>query len=98
MIKTSSGIILAFSENREVSCHDTKPPHQIVLRRSLDDGKSWGPLILVAEDKVAPCKNCPKVPSNPNGVEITLNDGRKAILIHYEYVTFYSPLNLKYPL
>ena len=36
MIKTSSGIILAFSENREVSCHDTRPPHQIVLRRSFD--------------------------------------------------------------
>ena len=56
MIKTSSGTILAFSENRVVSCHDTKPPHHIVLRRSEDDGKSWGPLILVAEDKVPPCK------------------------------------------
>jgi iduronate 2-sulfatase len=84
MIKTSSGTLLAFAENRDQSCHDSKPPHQIVLRRSFDDGKSWGPLILVAEDKVAPCKKCPKVPSNPNSVEITLNDGRKAILLHFD--------------
>ena len=56
MIKTSSGILLAFSENREVSCHDSKPPHQIVLRRSMDDGETWGPLILVAKDELPPVK------------------------------------------
>ena len=86
MIRTSSpsNILLAFSENRDNSCHDTHPPHQIVLRRSFDDGKTWGPLILVAEDKNPPCKNCPKVPSNPNGVEVTTSDGRRAILLHYD--------------
>ena len=91
IIKTSSNVLLAFSENRTKSCHDHVGEHAIVLRRSLDHGETWGPLILVAKDLKPPCPKCPKVPSNPNSVEITTADGRRAILIHYD--TMNSPLH-----
>ena len=48
IIKTSSNVLLAFSENRTKSCHDHVGEHAIVLRRSLDHGETWGPLILVS--------------------------------------------------
>ena len=63
IIKSSSGVLLAFSENRTKSCHDHVGEHAIVLRRSLDHGETWGPLILVAKDLKPPCPHCPKVPS-----------------------------------
>ena len=83
IIKSSSGVLLAFSENRTKSCHDHVGEHAIVLRRSLDHGETWGPLILVAKDlnfRALTVQKCH--PSN--GVEITTADGRRAILIHYD--------------
>ena len=92
IIKTSTNILLAFSENRTKSCHDHAGEHAIVARRSLVHGLTWGPLIQVAKDLKPPCPNCPKVPSNPNSVEISTADGRRAILIHYD--TMNSPEHL----
>ena len=31
-----------------------------------------------------PCPGCPAAISNPNPVEVTLADGKKAILMHYD--------------
>jgi sialidase-1 len=83
IIKTQKGTLLAFAENRITGCSDNNE-HHIVLRRSKDDGKTWGALITVVKAKDPPCKGCPKALSNPNPVEVTLKNGSKAILLHYD--------------
>ena len=46
--------MLAFSENRITDCGDNGPHHDLVLRRSSDNGKTWGPMITVVHGKI-PC-------------------------------------------
>eukprot|EP01045_Picozoa_sp_COSAG04_P007721 COSAG04_NODE_410_length_14788_cov_3.137926_11_plen_108_part_01 len=58
IIRTSKGTLLAFSENRISDCGDNGPHHALVVRRSEDLGKTWGPMITVAEGTV-PCPGCP---------------------------------------
>ena len=83
IIKTQSGTLLAFAENRISDCGDNGPHHALVLRRSLDMGKTWGPMIQVVEGTV-PCPGCPAAISNPNPVEVTREDGSRAILLAYD--------------
>ena len=83
IIKTHTGTLLAFAENRMTDCGDNGKHHALVLRRSSDGGKSWGPMSTVVEGTV-PCPGCPAAISNPNPVEVTLANGQKAILMHYD--------------
>jgi len=94
IIKTSAGTLLAFAENRETSCGDNGK-HSLVLRRSLDNGTSWGAMQTVMVGPV-PCPGCPAAVSNPNPVEVTLPDGRKAVLLHYD--TMNNPSKAKHGL
>ena len=48
IVQTNQGTVLAFCEGRKNGCSDTGDI-DIVLRRSVDGGKSWGPLELVAD-------------------------------------------------
>jgi sialidase-1 len=41
------GTILAFAEERGAGCGDNGLGHNVVLKRSSDGGRSWGPLIRV---------------------------------------------------
>ena len=83
IIRTSRGTLLAFSENRVSDCGDNGAHHDLVLRRSVDEGETWLPMQLVRHGTV-PCPGCPAAISNPNPVEITLADGKsKAILPGY---------------
>lgn len=83
IIKTSTGSLLAFAENRMTDCGDNGKHHALVMRRSTDDGASWGPMSTVVEGTV-PCVGCPAAISNPNPVEVTMPDGSKSILMHYD--------------
>ena len=83
IIKTHSGTLLAFAENRISDCGDNGPHHALVLRRSMDNGKTWGPMIQVVEGTV-PCPGCPAAISNPNPVEVTKADGSRSILLAYD--------------
>ena len=49
MVRMPSGTLLAFAEARKYSCGDFGDV-RIVLRRSRNDGKTWGPLEVVAEN------------------------------------------------
>ena len=69
IIQTSQGTLLAFSENRVSDCGDNGAHHDLVARRSSDQGKTWGDMITVRKGTV-PCKNCPAAISNPNPVEV----------------------------
>ena len=83
IIKTSEGTLLAFSENRVTDCGDNGPHHALVLRRSTDNGKTWGPMTTVVEG-TSPCPGCPAAISNPNPVEVSLPSGKTAILMSYD--------------
>ena len=81
--KTAAGTLLAFAENRKGGCGDDGT-HDLVLRRSADDGATWGPLLTVRRGAV-PCPGCPAAVSNPNPIEVTLADGTsRAVLLHYD--------------
>jgi sialidase-1 len=55
------GTVLAFCEGR-VNGHKDEDDMDIVLKRSLDGGRTWQPLQLLADDGRNPCKcQCPVV-------------------------------------
>lgn len=90
VIKTHTGTLLAFAENRVHDCGDNGDHHSIVVRRSHDQGKTWGPLILVQQGK-PPCKDCPPAISNPNPVEVKFPDGTYKVLLHFDTMNNPSP-------
>lgn len=71
LVVTRKGTLLAFAEGR-ANLHD-HAENDIVLRRSTDGGRTWGPLQIVAEDG-RNCLNNPTV--------VVLKDGR--ILVMYQ--------------
>jgi sialidase-1 len=55
------GTLLAFCEGR-VNSHKDEDDIDVVLKRSSDGGRTWGPLQVLADDNRNPCKNaCPVV-------------------------------------
>mmetsp|Transcript_28324 Transcript_28324/g.84798 ORF Transcript_28324/g.84798 Transcript_28324/m.84798 type:complete len:507 (-) Transcript_28324:28-1548(-) len=46
-----NGSLLVFAEARKYSCSD-KSPHDLVAKRSIDGGKTWGPMQMVVEPGV----------------------------------------------
>ncbi|TDC33689.1 sialidase family protein, partial [Kribbella albertanoniae] len=48
IVRTASGTVLAFAEGRVADCGDDGDI-DVVLRRSTDGGKTWGPLQVVSE-------------------------------------------------
>ena len=57
IIATHRGTLLAFAESRLGGCGD-QGTHNLVVRRSSDNGATWGPLITVFAG-VVPCPGCP---------------------------------------
>ena len=49
IVHTPAGTLLAFAEARRDSCNDFGDV-RIVMRKSSDNGRSWGPLVTVAEN------------------------------------------------
>ena len=64
IIRTHLNTLLAFAENRLHGCSDGGT-HNLVLRRSLDAGTTWGPLITVFEG-VKPCLPEERLESEPS--------------------------------
>ena len=82
IVATHAGTLLAFAENRLNGCGD-QGTHNLVVRRSSDDGKTWGPLVTVFEG-VTPCPGCPAAVSNPNPVEVLFPNGTRAVLLMFD--------------
>ncbi len=59
IVQTQDGSLLAFAEGRENSCRDNYDVN-IVMKKSTDNGKSWGPVQLIWEDSTNTC--CYPVP------------------------------------
>jgi len=50
IVKTNNNVLLAFAEGRQNTENDgDEEENDIVLKKSLDNGNSWGDLIVVAE-------------------------------------------------
>lgn len=56
VVQTKKGTLLAFAEARKYSCGD-EGDIDLVLRRSLDSGKTWSDLIMVWDDGGNTCGN-----------------------------------------
>jgi len=70
IVTAANGTLLAFCGGRLKNCSDDGD-HDIVLRRSTDNGKTWGPIQIIANDG----KNRCAIP-----VPVVLNDGRILLL------------------
>ncbi len=56
IVKTTKGTLLAFAEARKNSCSDTGNI-DLVLRRSSNDGATWGEMVMVWDDGENTCGN-----------------------------------------
>ena len=56
IITTDSGVVLAFAEGRKNSSSDSGDI-DLVLKRSIDGGKTWGDLIVIRDDSTNVCGN-----------------------------------------
>jgi len=85
LITTRQGTILAFAEGRKNNCGDAGDI-DLVVRRSADGGKTWGPLRIVWDDSTNTCGNPAPVVDETTGAIILLStwnlgaDKEKAII------------------
>lgn len=56
LVKTKKGTLLAFAEARKNGCSDTGDI-DLVMKRSVDNGQTWGPMIIVWDDGNNVCGN-----------------------------------------
>ena len=56
IVRTNSGVLLAFAEARKNHCGDADDI-DLVVRRSMDGGKSWSSMILIWDDGGNTCGN-----------------------------------------
>ena len=56
IVKSPKGTVLAFAEGRRNGCSDTGSI-DLVLKRSVDEGRTWGPLQVVWTDGNNTCGN-----------------------------------------
>ena len=78
IIRTHNNTLIAFSEARIGGCEDFGA-HDLVLRRSVDGGTSWGPLIIAVHGR-----RDGETLSNPNPVEVLRGDGSRALLLLFD--------------
>ena len=66
IIRSNKGTLLAFAEARKKSCSDTGDI-DLVLRRSEDGGKTWGPMQVIWDDGANVCGNPAPVVERQSG-------------------------------
>ena len=78
IVRTQSGVLLAFAEARHGGSSDTGDI-DLVVKRSLDGGKTWGEMITIWDDGANVCGNPAPVVDRRTGRVVLLatwNDGR----------------------
>ena len=75
IVRAGDGALLAFAEGRRESISDSCATKHLVLRRSHDDGASWGPLEVVAG---SPSRSL----MNPSPVVSGSGDGARVVLVY----------------
>ncbi|HVY76550.1 MAG TPA: sialidase family protein [Puia sp.] len=72
MVTTKKGTVLAISEGRRNNCGDAGDI-DLVVKRSFDGGKTWGPLQVIWSDSTNTCGNPSPVVDNKTGEIILLS-------------------------
>lgn len=72
IVKSTSGTLLAFAEARKNGCGDAGDI-DLVLRRSLDNGRSWSPIQIVWDDSANTCGNPAPVIDEKTGKIVLLS-------------------------
>src|SRR5882724_3584866 len=72
LVTTTKGTVLAFAEARKNNCGDAGDI-DLVLKRSGDNGKTWGPLQVVWSDSTNTCGNPTPVVDELTGSVILLS-------------------------
>lgn len=79
LVRAADGALLAFAEGRVESVSDSCRTKHLVVRRSEDDGRSWGPLVVAAA-----LADGPGVRSlmNPSPVVDVVHGTGRLVLVH----------------
>lgn len=99
IVHTHDGTLLAFAEARYGEypdpCHD-QGVHDIVVRRSVDGGATWGPVITIykGDEAAPPCTGCSPATANPSPVAVRFANGSHAVLV--AFTTMNNPNTEKY--
>ncbi len=72
IVKSVKGTVLAFAEGRKNGCSDTGSI-DLVLKRSVDGGRTWGPLQVVWSDGINTCGNPSPVVDSSSGKILLLS-------------------------
>ena len=72
IVKTKGGTLLAFAEGRK-SARADYGDIDLVLKRSIDDGQTWGPIQLIWDDDLNTCGNPAPVIDEKSGKIILLS-------------------------
>ena len=72
IISASDGSLLAFAEGRKLNCGDAGNI-DLVLKKSADGGKTWGPLQVVWDDGSNTCGNPAPVLDSKSGHVVLLS-------------------------
>lgn len=93
--RTHAGTLLAFAEARSGAypdpCHDNWGASDIVVRRSVDEGATWGPVITVYAGVTPPCGGCAPATSNANPVAVRFPNGSHAVLLAFDTMNDIRP-------
>jgi len=82
VVRAADGALLAFAEGRRESLSDASPTKDLVLRRSEDDGRGWGPLEVAARAPApGPAGGGDRSLMNPSPVVDTVRGTGRLVLL-----------------
>ncbi len=80
IVRAADGALLAFAEGRRESVSDASPTKDLVLRRSEDGGRGWGPLVVAARAPMGPERGDRSL-MNPSPVVDTVRGSGRVVLL-----------------
>ncbi len=81
LVTSTKGTLLAFAEGRNTNCRDDDDI-ELVVKRSLDNGKTWGELQIVVDDGIHTVGNpCPVVDQTTGTIWLPYSRNNQRVLV-----------------